>query len=243
MWTARDTEDLNLTHHNCFPGHTAWSSLALSPGRAWRLRQPLFVTETAGHHPQKSWFSLSGLYDLASVLFKGSPLIIMRNRVTNHGRGQSPWALPAEEWHSPSASARIRSHGAETADLRHVLTGVWGRDQEPVTLCSREHWQNRPSDGCVFRRRFYEPSFLHLLISRKALRSLMETPPPVTSSHLLPKCVLACSHPLFTRVQYNNWSLPYLLEHFARTIRNAVSLARVLALPQRKQYARSEGRL
>ena len=51
----------------------------------------------------------------------------------------------------------------------------------------------------IFRRSFYEPSFLHLLISRKALRSLMETPAPVTGSNLLPS-VLACTHPLFTRV-------------------------------------------
>ena len=43
---------------------------------------------------------------------------------------------------------------------------------------------------------FSEPNFLHLLISRKALKSLMETSAHRTSSNPLPKCVRDCTSPL-----------------------------------------------
>ena len=62
-----------------------------------------------------------------------------------------------------------------TAYLQHtpqaVQGGEWG------TLCSRTNQQNRPSDREIFfRRRFYKPGFLHCLLSKKARKSLMETP-------------------------------------------------------------------
>ena len=38
----------------------------------------------------------------------------------------------------------------------------------------KKNWKNRPSDSWTLRR-FYEPKFLHLLISRKALKSLTVT--------------------------------------------------------------------
>ena len=46
----------------------------------------------------------------------------------------------------------------------------------------------------IFRRRFYEFKFLHILISRKALKSLRRHLLLVTSSDLLPKHVLHCTY-------------------------------------------------
>ena len=93
IWTAWDTEDLNLTNHDCFLSLIAWYLLAMA-SQPWphMTTQEAFIynIEIIGHHPQKFWFNLSGLYDLASVLFKSSPLILMRNRVTNHEWGKVP---------------------------------------------------------------------------------------------------------------------------------------------------------
>ena len=64
---------------------------------------------------------------------------------------------------------------ATSGHLQHTLQAVQGG--EWGTLCSGKNRQNRPSDREIFfRRRFYEPSFVHCLLSKKALKSLTETP-------------------------------------------------------------------
>jgi len=47
----------------------------------------------------------------------------------------------------------------------------------------------------IFRRRFYELNFLHLLISRRARKLLTRHFLLVTSNNLLPKCVLDFMRP------------------------------------------------
>ena len=89
-------------------------------------------------------------------------------------------------WSSPCT--RMNSAATATVNLQHRLKGVQDADQEWGI------WENKAEQGFrqldVFRIRFYELNFLYLLTSRKTLKLLMETPAPVTSNNLLPKCVL-----------------------------------------------------
>lgn len=69
----------------------------------------------------------------------------------------------------------------------------------------------------IFRGRFYEPSFLHLLISRKSTKFFHgDVCSCVTSSHLLPKYVL--KHVLtFARITYVTFLLPLLSEQLSKS--------------------------
>ena len=57
------------------------------------------------------------------------------------------------------------------ADLQHTLKGTQGGDQEWGTLCCGKTGRTGLQIA-VFRRKFYEPQFLHLLILRKTLKPL-----------------------------------------------------------------------
>ena len=83
--------------------------------------------------------------------------------------------LPSRNWHLPSASSRMKSLTTAATDLQHILKGVQGQDKERGTRCSMKNWHNRPSGRC-FQEKILWAKFLHLLISRKALKSLMVTP-------------------------------------------------------------------
>ena len=62
-------------------------------------------------------------------------------------------------------------------DLQHPLKGAQGADQGWGTLCSEKNWQNRSSDR-YFQETISWAQFLHLLISRKALKSFTMTSAP-----------------------------------------------------------------
>ena len=79
--------------------------------------------------------------------------------------------------------------------------------------------------------------FLHLLVSRKALKSFMVTTAPFdyqkpreTSRNLLETCVFDYLYSLFTKIPYILTYPPVSLEQFLR----ALSQASVLILPQIK---------
>ena len=80
----------------------------------------------------------------------------------------------------------------------------------------------------IFRRRFYEPNFLHHLISRKILKSLMETSAPplgrqtVISSNPLPKCVLDCMDPLHQK-PHAYWPPPLPLQNSSSELSERLS--------------------
>ena len=81
--------------------------------------------------------------------------------------------LSTTNWHLPSASTRIKPYAAVAADFQHSPKGVQGGEQKWGTLCSGgKNWQNRSSDS-FFQELILWTQFLHLLIPRKALKSLM----------------------------------------------------------------------
>ena len=65
-------------------------------------------------------------------------------------------------------------HGHCNCWLSTALKGVQGKDQEWGAPCSGKNWQNRPSDIRSFQEILWS-QFLHLLIPRKTLTSLMVT--------------------------------------------------------------------
>ena len=87
---------------------------------------------------------------------------------------RSCWLLPVTYWHSPSTPREIKLWAPAAADLQQPLKGVQHGDQEQDTVCSGKNWQNK-SSASYFQEKNYELKFLHLLISRKAPKSLMET--------------------------------------------------------------------
>lgn len=64
-----------------------------------------------------------------------------------------------------------RSSGGRSA-IRHSVP--WGK-------------QNRPSDSYIFRRKYYKPNFLHILIPRKSIKIINRTSALVTHSNTLPR--------------------------------------------------------
>ena len=86
--------------------------------------------------------------------------------------------LPIKPCHLPSASSRMESLATASSDRQHPLRGAQGGDQEWGTQGSGKKTGITGLQIDLFRRRFYEPNFLHLLTSRKALKSLMETSAP-----------------------------------------------------------------
>ena len=65
-------------------------------------------------------------------------------------------------------------HGHCNCWLSTALKGVQGKDQEWGAPCSGKNWQNRPSDIRSFQEILWS-QFLHLLIPRETLTSLMVT--------------------------------------------------------------------
>ena len=78
--------------------------------------------------------------------------------------------------HSPLDSTRMKEPATVVTDLPH-LKGIQGGDQEWGTLLQDKLAEQAFGQLDIFRR-FYKPSVLHLLTSRKALKSLMETSAP-----------------------------------------------------------------
>ena len=90
--------------------------------------------------------------------------------------------LSNKERHSSSSSTGIQSLTTAVADLQYTLK-VQGRDQDEA-LCALGELAEQALRTDIFRRKFHEPNFLHLLILRKALKSLRYLC-LVTSSNLL----------------------------------------------------------
>ena len=82
--------------------------------------------------------------------------------------------LPTKNGHVPSASTQMRSLAAVVTDFQCLLNGGQGGDQEWDTLCSGRTglWIVRCSLEIV------RAQCLHLLIPRKALKSLKGTSAP-----------------------------------------------------------------
>lgn len=76
--------------------------------------------------------------------------------------------------HLPSASTRVTSQATSAADVQHTLKGVWRSGTRHSVL-----WEKLEEQAfrkwAMFKRGFYEPKFLHILISREALKSLTVT--------------------------------------------------------------------
>ena len=85
--------------------------------------------------------------------------------------------VPTKNWYLPSASTGIRSLATTATDLLYALKGFQGGDQEWGTALGKT---GRTSLQIVryFQEKILWAKFLHLLISRKALKSLMVTSAP-----------------------------------------------------------------
>ena len=123
------------------------------------------------------------------------------------------------------------------ADLQHSLRGVQGGDQEWGTLCPGKTGRTDPQI-VICRTRFYKPNFLHLLISRKELKSLTVNLLFMTSSNLLvtsgkflPKCVSDCSSPSSSK-SHIYWPPHYL--------HGAVLSERLICLPGYSPHSASD---
>ena len=79
-------------------------------------------------------------------------------------------------WHLPPTSTRIKSCAAVAADFQHPLRGVQGGDQKWSTLCSCGGGEGTGRTGLhIVIYLILWTQFLHLLISRKVLKSFMVT--------------------------------------------------------------------
>ena len=95
--------------------------------------------------------------------------------------------------HLPSASTSIKSLATAVANLRHILKRDQCEDQEQGLLCSGKNWQNTSWDR-YFQKKILWAQFLHLLISRKALKSFMAMTAPHHEQKPSAKCMclIAC---------------------------------------------------
>ena len=80
-------------------------------------------------------------------------------------------ASPTTHYSSPPDTTRMESLDTNVTDFQHILQRIQGGGQECSTLCSGE--TDRTSLQRNIFNGFYEPYFLLLLISRKALKSLI----------------------------------------------------------------------
>ena len=97
-------------------------------------------------------------------------------RFQTHNQQVSIPSVPTKNWHLPSPSTRIKSWAAAAADLQHPVKGVKSGGQELSTF-----WRKTGRLGLQMVRYFQEilwAQFLHLFISRKAIKLLTVTPAP-----------------------------------------------------------------
>ena len=150
--------------------------------------------------------------------------------------------LSTINWHFPSTSTRIKSCAATAADFQHPLKGGQGGEQKWGTLCSGKNCRTRLQIVKYFLELILWAQFLHLLISRKALKSFMVTFCSswlaVTFTRLAEafckKYVLDWRYSPFTKITCLLTFSPASLEQFLRAIWDAISWAIVLILPQIK---------
>ena len=127
------------------------------------------VTNPASLHHQ-----LSGKPPRADWPSPGQVRALPAGEVVEAGDGMTgspPQALAVfrYECQAPSAPTRIKSQATAVTDLQHILKGVQAGDQEGGTLGKTGRTRHVLY---IFRRRSYEPRFLHLPVSSKALKSL-----------------------------------------------------------------------
>ena len=84
-------------------------------------------------------------------------------------------ALPTENWHLPSTSTKIKSWPLQLLTFNSPeMNSGWKSGKRHSVL-----WEKMAEQAFIwldlFRRRFYESQFLHLLIPRETLTSLMVT--------------------------------------------------------------------
>ena len=94
------------------------------------------------------------------------------------------------------------------------------------SVCSGKNWQNKPTEVTYFQEQILWAQFLHLLISRKAVKSFIVTSGPCDRGNLQ-KCVLDCMYPTSPK-SHIYWPFPLPL---GRSFSKAVSWAIVLILP------------
>ena len=87
--------------------------------------------------------------------------------------------MPSKNCPSPFASIRIKSLATAVADLHHTLKEFRVEIRnEALCALGKNGRTGLQIVRYFFRRRFYKPKFLRLLICRKALKSLTETSAP-----------------------------------------------------------------
>lgn len=105
--------------------------------------------------------------------------LVPQNEVTNHC---NHWSLT-----HPERSSGLRS------GRRHLRSGKTARTDIQIV---------------IFRRKLYKPNYLHILLLRKALKLLTETPALHDCSKLLLRCVLDYMDP-FCQKSHIYWPNPY----------------------------------
>ena len=81
--------------------------------------------------------------------------------------------VPTSRWHLPSTSTRIKSCGTAAADLQHSLK-EFRAEMRNKALCSGKNWQKTVLYVVRhLQEKILRAQFLHLSISRKALKYFM----------------------------------------------------------------------
>ena len=117
------------------------------------------------------------------------------------------WALPTKECCLPSGSTRIASLATAVTEL--TFNTPWKNlrvETGNEALCSGR--MGLQID--IFRRKFYEPNFLHISIFRKALKSLTKISIP--KPNFLPRCRLGYTYHFSKNHMYTDFPTSLELE-------------------------------
>ena len=137
--------------------------------------------------------------------------------------------LPTKNWHLPSASTRIKSQDAVTADLQHpwkdFRVEIWNE-----ALCLGRNWQNK-SSASYFQEMVLWAQSLRIEKSTKIINADICSSRKQQPSA---KCVLDCMYSPFTKIT-RILTFPHTsLEKFLRALWDAVSQVIAHILPQIK---------
>ena len=136
--------------------------------------------------------------------------------------------LPTKNWHLPSASTRIKSQDAVTADLQHPWKEF--RVDWNEVLCLGQNWQNK-SSASYFQEMVLWAQSLRIEKSTKIINADICSSRKQQPSA---KCVLDCIYSPFTKITHILTFPHTSLEKFLRALWDAVSQVIVHILPQIK---------
>ena len=102
--------------------------------------------------------------------------MVMKCPPQNHGQVyEQKGALPTEDWHLPSTSTKIKSWPLQLLTFNSSERGSGWKSRMRHSVLWEKLAEQAFRQLDLFQRRFYEFQFLHLLIPRKTLTSLMVT--------------------------------------------------------------------